>query len=76
LKAVYDISVSSTDTIGAFNSGVDAARLHRPTTAAAPICMVMSYISTMAAAGRCGAAARREWSVSLAPVLYRRKMKY
>jgi hypothetical protein len=31
LKAVYDIRVSSAETIGAFNSGFDSGNLHRPT---------------------------------------------
>jgi hypothetical protein len=31
-EAVYDVIVSSVETIGAFNTGFDAVNLHRPTT--------------------------------------------
>jgi len=31
LKAVYDIRVSSADTIGAFNTGFETVNLHHPT---------------------------------------------
>jgi hypothetical protein len=31
LKAVHHITVSSAETIGAFNAGLDTVNLHRPT---------------------------------------------
>jgi len=31
LKAIYDIRVSSAETMGAFNTGFDTVNLHRPT---------------------------------------------
>jgi hypothetical protein len=33
LKAVYDVIVSSAETIGAFNTGFDTIDLHRPSSA-------------------------------------------
>ena len=35
MKAVYDILVSSAETIGAFNTDFDTGNLHRPTLEAA-----------------------------------------
>ena len=48
LKAVYEIPVSSAETVGAFNTGFDTVNLHRPTICQSWLTLISARITARA----------------------------